>query len=125
MLWDQGGYEIEYGTSPFSKEVWTDERIAELFDVLDAMLLAPRARLIVGSEFVDGEWDGWYYDSAVGDLVDLYDSPNEVVAERSIAIARLAAQMHGGEAGIEAVDRWLKNERASEGEMFPVDEFFP
>src|SRR5690606_31244268 len=99
-------------SSPFAAEHWTPERFARLFDVLDAILLDPRARLIVGTDFTPDDWgEGeWYYESVVGDLVDLYDSPIEIVAERSIAISKLATSMHAGEDAVRTVERWLKEQ---------------
>ncbi len=117
-LWTHADHDFEESISPFAAEQWTPERFTRLFDVLDSILLDPRARLIVGTEFANDEWgDGeWYYESVVGDLVDLYDSPIEVVAKRSIAISKLAAGMHAGEEAVRIVEQWLKEQ--SEMEMW-------
>lgn len=125
-LWTHADHDFDELSSPFAAEHWTPERFARLFDVLDAILLDPRARLIVGTDFTPDDWgEGeWYYESVVGDLVDLYDSPIEIVAERSIAISKLATSMHAGEDAVRTVERWLKEQSEMDG-GWEIDEFMP
>lgn len=124
-LWAHADHDFDASQSPFGSEKWTEHHFARIFDVLDATLLDPRASLIVGTDFSESEWGGrageWYYDSVVGDLVDLYDSPFAVVAQRSVEIARLAAAMHGGPEALAAVDKWLEENTSADWNDLIVD----